>query len=303
MNLNRLAHFVAVVDAGSFTRAAERLAITKAVVSQQVAQLERDLKTTLLVRTTRSVRPTEAGRVFHARCVQILRQADDAVAEMTAVQSAPSGTLRLTAPNDYGVAVVVPTVAAFAARFPACKVNLRLDDQTLDLMQGDIDMAIRVGWLIDSGLQARRIGSFQQFLVADPSRVAALGPITAPADLRDAAFIANLALKKPLSFVFSHADRAPVEVHFTSAIAIDSTLGVLEATVQGGGLSVLPDYIAQPRIAAGALVRVLPDWSLAAGGIHTVFAQSRYRPAKVAAFLEMLQSAERTRARLSDAEA
>ncbi|CAM3173820.1 LysR family transcriptional regulator [Paracoccus nototheniae] len=302
MNLNRLAHFVAVVDAGSFTRAAERLGITKAVVSQQVAQLERDLKTTLLVRTTRSVKPTEAGRVFHARCVQILRQADDAVAEMTAVQSAPSGTLRLTAPNDYGVAVVVPTVAAFAARFPACKVDLRLDDRTLDLMQGDIDMAIRVGWLIDSGLQARRIGGFRQLLVGDPSRVAALGPITGPADLRDAAFIANLALKKPLSFMFSHPGHPPVEVSFTSAVAIDSTLGVLEATVQGGGLSVLPDYMAQPRIAAGALVRVLPDWSLAAGGIHTVFPQSRYRPAKVAAFLEMLQSAERTRARLSDSE-
>ena len=84
INLNRLAYFAAVVDAGSFTHAAERLGITKAVVSHQVLQLENDLKTTLLVRTTRRVQPTEAGRLFHARCLLILREAEDAFAELAA---------------------------------------------------------------------------------------------------------------------------------------------------------------------------------------------------------------------------
>src|SRR3954464_15628110 len=104
MNLNRLAYFAAVIDAGSFTAAAARLGITKAVVSQQVARLEEELETTLLVRTTRRVAATEAGRAFHARCVVILREAEDAFAGMTQASASPTGTLRITAPLDYGAA-------------------------------------------------------------------------------------------------------------------------------------------------------------------------------------------------------
>ncbi|MGY2935343.1 DNA-binding transcriptional LysR family regulator [Bradyrhizobium sp. GM6.1] len=155
MNLNRLAYFAAVVDTGSFTRAAERLGITKAVVSQQVAQLERDLGTSLLVRTTRRVHPTEAGRMFHSRCVMILREAEDAFDELAQAAAAPTGTLRITAPNDYGTAVVIAVVTAYAARYPHCRVELTLEDQTVDLASGHIDMAIRVGWLVDSSLCRR----------------------------------------------------------------------------------------------------------------------------------------------------
>src|SRR5512143_842567 len=91
INLNRLAYFAAVVDAGSFTRAAERLGITKTVVSQQVARLEAELKTALLLRTTRRVEPTEAGRLLHARCIMILREAEDAVDELAQTNAAPMG--------------------------------------------------------------------------------------------------------------------------------------------------------------------------------------------------------------------
>src|SRR3954468_23325885 len=98
MNLNRLAYFAAVIDAGSFTAAAARLGITKAVVSQQVARLEEELGTTLLVRTTRRVEPTDAGRAFHIRCVVILRQSEDAFVDIGRAAESPTGTLRLTAP-------------------------------------------------------------------------------------------------------------------------------------------------------------------------------------------------------------
>src|SRR4051812_15828987 len=142
MNLNRLAYFAAVLDTGSFTRAAERLGITKAVVSQQVARLERDLGTSLLVRTTRSLHPTEAGRIFHARCVAILREAEEAFNELAQAAREPTGTLRITAPNDYGTAVAVPVVSAFTTRFPACGVELTLGDEAIDLVSGQIDLAI-----------------------------------------------------------------------------------------------------------------------------------------------------------------
>jgi DNA-binding transcriptional LysR family regulator len=146
-NLNRLAYFVAVIDAGSFTRAAEYLGITKAVVSQQVARLEQEVGTTLLMRTTRRLQPTEAGRMFHARCVSILREAEDALAELAQARSEPKGLLRITAPYDYGTSVIVPVVTAFTARYRDCKVELNLSDKMVDLVADNMDLAIRVGWL------------------------------------------------------------------------------------------------------------------------------------------------------------
>src|SRR3954451_13620254 len=168
-NLRRLAYFAAVVENGSFTAAAERLGITKAVVSQQVARLEREFRTSLLVRTTRKVQPTELGHAFYQRCALILREAGDAFDDLAETSAEPSGMLRLTAPFDYGVGVVVPAIAAFTQRYPACKVDAVLSDQTLDLMSGKFELAIRVGWLAETSEQARKIGAFRQVLVAPSS--------------------------------------------------------------------------------------------------------------------------------------
>lgn len=288
INLNRLAYFAAVVDAGSFTGAAARLGISKAVVSHQVAQLERDLKTTLLVRTTRRVHPTEAGRIFHARCTQLLREADEAFAEIAAAETAPTGTLRITAPNDYGITSIVPVVVAFTERYQACRVELLLGDQAVDLTLGQIDMAIRVGWLADSSLQARKIGSFRQYLVGPAALAAQIKAAHRPEDLTALPFIANLALRKPLHWQFSHDDQAPAQITLQTSIAIDTTLGVLAAVRAGGGLSVLPEYLVSEGLVSGDLLHVLPDWHLPSGGIYTVFPAARYRPTKVAVFVDML---------------
>jgi DNA-binding transcriptional LysR family regulator len=295
MNLNRLAYFAAVVDSGSFTRAAERLGITKAVVSQQVAQLERELRTTLLVRSTRRVHPTEAGRMFHARCVMILREAEDAFDELAQAAVAPTGTLRITAPNDYGTSTVVPVVTAFTAQYPACRVELTLSDETLDLVSGKIDMAIRVGWLTDSSLQARRIGSFRQLLVGSPQIADDIAAATGPDDVAKLPFIANMALREPLLWQFSRGDLDRRAVRMEATIAIDTTPAVLAAVRMGGGLSVLPDFEVADDLAAGRLIHVLPEWRLPSGGIYTVYPAARFRPPKVTAFVAMLIEAEKRR--------
>src|SRR3954451_23492794 len=269
MNLNRLAYFAAVVDTGSFTRAAERLGITKAVVSQQVAKLERDLQTSLLVRTTRRVHPTEAGRMLHARCVTILREAEDAFDELAQAAAEPTGTLRITAPNDYGAEMVVPVITAFTARYPACRVEQTLSDQTMDLTAGNIDMAIRVGWLADSSLQARQIGSFEQMLVGAPVFAERIAAVRDPKDLAALPFIANMALREPLLWRFACADRKQA-VRMQANIAIDTTIGVLAAVRAGGGLSVLPDFLVADDLASGRLSRALAEWRLPSGGIYTV---------------------------------
>ncbi|CAN5144687.1 LysR family transcriptional regulator [soil metagenome] len=291
MNLNRLAYFTAVVDTGSFTGAAERLGITKAVVSHQVAQLEQELRTSLLVRTTRRVQATEAGLMFHARCAMILRDAEDAFGELAQAATEPTGTLRITAPNDYGIAVVIPVIAAFVARYPACRVEQTLGDQTVDLASGMIDMAIRVGWLADSSLQARKIGSFRQILVGAPAFADQIAAAREPDDLERLPFIANLALREPLLWPFSRGDLERRAVRMRANIAIDTTPGVLAAVRAGGGLSVLPDFLVADDMASGRLVHALPDWQLPSGGIYTVYPAARFRPPKVTAFVAMLIAA------------
>jgi DNA-binding transcriptional LysR family regulator len=288
INLNRLAYFTAVVDTGSFTRAGKYLGITKAVVSNQVAKLEQDIGTTLLVRTTRRLQPTEAGRIFHARCVSILRDAEDAFDELAEARVEPKGVLRITAPYDYGTSVIVPLITKFTLRYPACKIELSLTDETLDLVSANMDLAIRVGWLADSSLQARRIGSFQQLLVGSPDLSAKIADIAVPEDLIALPFIANTALQEPLQWSFSRADSDAHVVRFTAAISINTTPAVLGAVRAGGGLSIVPDFQADEYLQDGRLLHVLPDWHLPSGGIYTVYPAARFRSPKVTAFVDML---------------
>ena len=294
-NLRRLAYFVAVVETGSFTAAAERLGITKAVVSQQVARLESEFRTSLLVRTTRKVRATEAGHAFYLRCAMILREAEDAFDELAETSAEPSGMLRLTAPVDYGVGAVVPAIASFVNRYPACKVDAVLSDQTLDIMAGNIELAIRVGWLAETGLQARKIGSFRQLLVASPTLARQVAGVSRPEDIASLPFIANTALRDHLNWNFSLNELERQTVHVQASIFLDATLAVREAVCQGAGLSVLPDYTAASDLAAGRLIEVLPQWRLPSGGIHAVFPAARFRPAKVRAFVDLLADREQQR--------
>ncbi len=287
INLNRLTYFVAVVDAGSFTHAAERLGITKAVVSQQVARLEEELQTTLLMRTTRRVEPTEAGRLLHARSVMILREAEQAFSEVTRSNTEPRGQLRIAAPNDYGAFTLAPLAATLTRRYPACHVELVLSDMRMDLLEHQIDLSVRVGWLDDSSLHARRIGTFNQFLVATPEW-AAERSITGPDNLANAPFIANGALKEPLVLNLTRGDFEHRTVRMNATLSANTTPAILAATLASGGLSILPDFLVTEPMQKGQLVRILPDWSLPSGGVHVVYPTSRHRPAKVTAFVGLL---------------
>ncbi|MDR3452405.1 MAG: LysR family transcriptional regulator [Rhodoferax sp.] len=291
-NLKRLTYFVSVVETGSFTAAAERLGITKAVVSQQVARLESEFRTSLLVRTTRKVRPTESGQAFYLRCAMILREAEEAFDELAEGSTEPSGTLRLTAPLDYGVGVVVPVIAAFMQRYPACKVDAIMSDQRLNIMTDNFELAIRVGWLADTGLQARKIGTFRQVLVAAPAMAALAAQISRPEDIAKLPFVANAALRDPLRWEFSLNKGKRQVVNVQASIFLDATLAVREAVSHGAGLSVLPDYAVAADIAAGRLIEVLPQWRLSSGGIHAVFPAARFRPTKVRAFVDLLAERE-----------
>ncbi|NLS00704.1 LysR family transcriptional regulator [Rhizobium sp. P38BS-XIX] len=295
LNLNRLVFFTSVMETGSFTAAGERLGVAKAVVSHQVARLEEELGVSLLMRTTRRLSATEEGRVFYDRCILILREAESAYGEMSLHANEPAGTLTLTAPLDYGVAVVAPVVAAYRERFPQMRVDLIFDDNVFDLADGQLDLAIRVGWLADMSNKARRLGTFHQYLVATPKSVGGFPKLIEPSDVAALPWIENAVLRQPLRWVFSREGHSSEIVEMSSAVRTDKTPSAYACVMANMGVSVFPDYMVADDIAAGRLLRLLPEWTLPAGGIHAVLPIGRFRPAKVKRFIEMLQVAERRR--------
>lgn len=288
--LSRLVYFTAVVETQSFTKAAERLGITKAVVSQQVARLEEDLGTALLVRTTRRVEPTEAGRLLFGRAAVILREAGDAVAEATQNNDRPRGTLRILAPADYGALRIVPVVADFLRRYPDCRADLRLGDRITDILEGEVDLSIRVGWLADTSLHARRLGTFEQVLVAAPSLATRLEGLGSPDELAGLPLIVNTALPQATDWHFTGPAGEEVTLDAQALLSVDTARGVHAAVLAGLGFGVLPDFMVPTDIDEKRLVRVLPGWRLPRGGIHVVFPASRLRPTRVSAFVDMLAS-------------
>ena len=294
-NLRRLVYFAAVVETGSFTAAADRLGITKAVVSQQVARLEKEFRTSLLIRTTRKVQTTEAGLAFYDRCARILREAEEAFGELAETAQEPSGILKLTAPIDYGIGVVVPAIAAFKARYPNCKVDAVLSDQKLDVMSGDIELAIRVGWLTEQNLQARKIGSFKQILVASSKLLSQLKELKSPQEIIRLSFIANTALRNFANWDFSLNETEIQHVRVQPSIFLDATLAVKKAVLEGAGISIVPDYAIVDELSTGQLVHVFPEWTLPSGDIYAVFPTARFRPTKVKAFVEILFEMETNR--------
>src|SRR3569623_3734939 len=192
LELTRLTYFAAVVEAGSFTRAAERLGVTKAVVSQHVARLEEEVGTTLLLRTTRKLAITDAGRRLHERCVVIVREAAQALDELAEGATEPTGARRMTVPFDYGAAVVIPVVASFARTHPRCYVDVVLTDRIVAVQTVDLENS--VGWLRDSSDVARRIGAMEQYLVCYRELAGHVARAREPDDLAALPFVADASL-------------------------------------------------------------------------------------------------------------
>jgi DNA-binding transcriptional LysR family regulator len=191
--------------------------------------------------------------------------------------------------------VVVFALTEFTRRYPACEATLILTDKHLDIVSGQIDIAVRLGRLPDSGLQSRKIASTRQLLVCGSTLAKIASTIKEPEEVQKLPFIAHAALRDPLRLSFSRGETEQRFVQATSTLAIDATPAVHAAVLAGAGLSVLPDFVVAADLAAGRLVHVLPGWSLPGGGVHAVFPAARFRSAKVRAFVHLLTKAEEMR--------
>jgi DNA-binding transcriptional LysR family regulator len=292
INLNRLGMFVAVVEAGSFTAAADTLGTTKAVVSFNLKQLEQELGVALLTRSTRRLALTEAGEGFYAECARLLREADAAVDQARSGQATLAGSLRVTATVDYGNRIVAPALAAFARRHPALRVSYQASSAHADLIGDRLDLAIRVGTLADSSYRATPIGQFKLLLVASPALLAEHG---APRTLEALAAMPWLANRPGRSDHWrvtdgkgrEHALRVAPVAHADTASAL---LAFAEA---GCGVAALPDWLLEEPLARGALRRVLPTISLPPQPVYAVYPDTRHVSAKVRRFIDFLRAPDK----------
>ncbi|MGH8660475.1 MAG: LysR substrate-binding domain-containing protein, partial [Burkholderiales bacterium] len=256
-------------------------------VSRQVAELERNLQTRLLQRTTRRISLTEAGRLFHARCVQILADLGDAEQEVGREAAEPRGTIRLTTSINFGTHQVTPAIASFLARHPHVKFDVSLSDRIVDIVEEGFDLAIRIGGTGAQNLVARKLGETRLLACAAPGYIAKHGAPAAPEDLvRHNCLTYEYALRDTWTF----RDAAGRERTVRVAGRLNSNNGELNAAAaaQGLGIALEPDFIVGTELKNGTLVRVLESFEAPALPIYAIYPSRRFLPAKVRAFVDFL---------------
>lgn len=286
MDLNDVALFARVVEAGGFTAAARALGLPKTSVSRRIAALERDVGVRLLHRTTRSLRPTEAGRLYYERSAAALRAIEEANRQLAEASEEPVGTLRISAPVGFASYFLADATFEFLATYPRAQVDLLLTDDRLNLVEEGIDLAFRTGALADSTLVARKLGSTQKILCASREYLARRGMPSTPSDLaaHDCIIAGNALVGTHWSL---EGPEGTETVPVTGRIAANMMELTLAAAIQGLGIAQLPVSVAAAAIRSGKLKRVLRRYAAAVGGLYAVYPSSRHLSPAVKAFVEI----------------
>ncbi len=289
--LDDLRAFAAVVEAGGFSRAAARLGLAKSIVSRRISRLEASLGARLLARTTRGVSPTEAGAAFHARCVRVLAELDEAREEVAGREGCVVGTLRLAAPLSFGVAHLAPALARFAAGHPRLSLDVAYGDRPVDLVAERFDAAVRIGALVDSSLVARRLAPVRLVAVASPGYVARRGAPEKPEDLAAHDCLVYSAAANGGEAWRFRAGRGRggfVSVRPHGRFRADNGEALVAAALEGLGVAVLPTFLAGEALGNGALVPLLAPFPMPELGLHVVRPPGGPAPARLRALIDFL---------------
>jgi DNA-binding transcriptional LysR family regulator len=280
MELDGIAIFVKVVQAGSFSGAARLLGMPNTTVSAKVARLEKRLGVTLIQRTTRRLNITPAGQAYFERCARGLGEIEAAEAEVSLSAAEPRGLLRITAPGDVAMGMLPPVVSRFLARYPRTRVEVLVANRVVDLLAEGVHLAIRAAALRDSTLVARRYMHFTGALWASRAYVARKGVPRTPAELEqhDCLVFPRFSAG-PLRLADG---RSIMEVSPQGRLAVDDPQTLRNFLLLGEGVGTLPDYLARDT----RLVRVLPRWTWTSGALSFVYPGQRFVPASVRAFID-----------------
>ncbi|WP_394788092.1 LysR substrate-binding domain-containing protein [Rhodoferax sp.] len=279
--------FAAVVDAGSFVKAAEALGLSKAAVSRYVGELEARLGVRLLQRTTRRLSLTEEGQVFHARSKELLASVDEAEMEVSSRSAAASGLLRINAPVTFGILHLAPLWGVFRSQYPKVSLDVTLSDRVVDLLEDGYDLAIRIATLPSSTLISKRLASTRIVLCASPQYLAAHGTPQQPADLAQHEVIAYSYWASKDEWHFTGLD-GPVSVKTNPRMHTNSGDTCRAAALAHQGIVLQPTFLVGADLAAGTLVELMPQYRSIEIGIYAVYPTRKHVSPKVRALVEFL---------------
>jgi len=281
-DLADLETFVTVADAGGVSPAARRLGLPKSVVSRRLKRLEDELGAVLLTRTTRGAALTEAGATFREHAARVCAEME-AARDSIAPEGDVRGLLRVAAPLSFGPTHLAPVLAELARRYPKLQVHAAYGDRFVDLVNDGFDAAIRLGFMPDSNLVARRIASMCGKVVASPAYLAAHGAPRTPDEL-----LQHPALMQGTESWRFLDDGKVVAVHPQGRFKADNGQALVAGALAGLGVAALPEFLIEEHIASGALVQVLVDYPIPEAGLYVVRPPGRHPPRKVCVLTEIL---------------
>jgi DNA-binding transcriptional LysR family regulator len=286
-----------VIEEGSLSAASRRLRAPLATVSRKVADLERHLRTQLIVRTSRRVELTEAGHAYVAAAKRILEQVQEAERQAAGEYSAPRGELHVTAPVMFGQIQVLPIALEFLKQFPEIDLRLLLSDRHVNLVEEHVDLAVRIGHLEDSSLRATRVGTVRRVVCASPAYLAERGIPETPADLarHDGITFHGFASAPEWRY---QGDNPAFTVQPRTRLAVNTTQAAIDAALAGLGVVRLLSYQVVDEVRSGALSLILEEFAPAPLPVSVVYPDQGLLAVKVRAFLDW--TTLRLRARLQE---
>ena len=283
--------FVRVVEAGSFTKAAATLHMSRTSVTQLIQQLEARLRVRLLNRTTRRVGVTADGAAYYERAVRLLADLDDIETGLPGAASAPRGQLRVDVPAPLATMLIVPALPGFYAQYPDIELDLGASDRKVDLIGENVDCVVRGGELTDGSLMARRVADLRLGVYAAPSYLAHAGTPSHPDDLRQPQHRRVAYRWSRTGGNASFGMRRGIEtaqVAGRHALRTDDGNAYLAAGLAGLGVLWLPEYMAQGHVAAGALVPLFADWQVDPMPLYIAYPPNRHVSRKVRVFIDWI---------------
>jgi DNA-binding transcriptional LysR family regulator len=288
--LTEMEAFATVVDQGGFTDAARKLGISKSAVSKHVSALETRLGARLLNRTTRRVSPTEIGLAYYDRARRVLNDAGEADALVSAMQSAPSGLLRMSVATDFGVNLLSPMIADFLRDYPSITLSMVLCNRYVELISEGFDMAIRVGDLEDSSLRARKITETTRRMIGSPSYFQQHGRPMRIDDLNEHQLLHYSSQPSGNVWKIMAPSGEKRQVRGSALVMVNDGQSLLNAAIAGLGIAYLPSFLYADAMRQGLVEDAIPDLPREVMGIYAVYPPGRYTQPKVRAFIDFLAS-------------
>ncbi|HHF6577655.1 TPA: LysR family transcriptional regulator [Haemophilus influenzae] len=285
--LNAISIFCKVIETQSFTLAAKQQNISVAMASKLVSQLEEHLKTRLLQRTTRKIMPTEAGMMYYQRCQGILLDLDEADSSITQLTSSLQGNLLISVPRDFGLLFIAPNLPTFMAKHPHLHIEVEFNDKKIDLLSEGYDLALRIGYMEDSSLVSRKIGTTTVHFAASPNYLEENGIPQTPDDLEHHNGLLYKNAMNQVNWVGSRINQTQ-RFKIQSKVVSNSGFALLNMAKAGLGITNLPKFILGRAFEKGELIELLPEYKQQKLEIHVVYPNRRHLPIKVRAFIDFL---------------